>query len=440
MDPKLSANLIVRAHKETPFYEAKWRDSTGRQRKRRLGRAWVRRSGESWERRRGRPAEGSLAEGAAYLAMKEVIEAEERALADINPPRRQATFIEAAHAWLEYVEFEKRVKPSTLAGHRSLLREAGAPSKPGPPRGRRRAPATPSRIIGEFGDRRLAEITTEDIRRFLAKLDREEISARTVNIHRQVLHSIFEFAKRKDAFGLVGNPVAETIKRPEDAPGPVETFEPHELRAIAAAARAGKHRTHGGYANSRFSERTEREWQRINDQDAAIFIIAACTGLRLGEIIPLRWSDLDLLDGVMIVSRGMSAGVETSTKSRRPRSVPLAEQALEELTALRGREHFMGRDDHVFCRADGGPIDRATLRQRFIRAQEEAGVRVRRFHDLRHTFGSLAMRRFDLVAVKNMMGHARLSTTERYLHSKPRPDDASKLTDIFEAEASGTAA
>ena len=49
----------------------------------------------------------------------------------------------------------------------------------------------------------------------------------------------------------------------------------------------------------------------------------------------------------------------------------------------------------------------------------------------RHTFGSLAIRRFDLVAVKEMMGHSKLTTTERYLHSKPRPTDAATLTAIF---------
>jgi integrase len=59
-------------------------------------------------------------------------------------------------------------------------------------------------------------------------------------------------------------------------------------------------------------------------------------------------------------------------------------------------------------------------------------VRVRRFHDLRHTFGSLAIQQFDLVSVKDMMGHSKLTTTERYLHSKPRPDDAAKLTRIFQ--------
>ena len=71
------------------------------------------------------------------------------------------------------------------------------------------------------------------------------------------------------------------------------------------------------------------------------------------------------------------------------------------------------------------------MRARFIRAQKKAELRVRRFHDLRHTFGTLAIRRFDIVSVKEMMGHAQLTTTERYLHSKPRPSDAAKLTALF---------
>ncbi len=93
--------------------------------------------------------------------------------------------------------------------------------------------------------------------------------------------------------------------------------------------------------------------------------------------------------------------------------------------------HFLGREDHVFCRPDGGPLDRTAVRRRFVRAHETVGLRVRRFHDLRHTFGSLAIRRFDLVAVKEMMGHSKLTTTERYLHSRPRPTDAATLTEIF---------
>jgi integrase len=93
----------------------------------------------------------------------------------------------------------------------------------------------------------------------------------------------------------------------------------------------GLHREHGGYKHSAFSEETELEWSRINEQDAAFYVVAGCTGLRLGELLALHWADVDLERRILSVSRSMSAGVESSTKTRRPRSVPLADQAASEL-------------------------------------------------------------------------------------------------------------
>ena len=318
------------------------------------------------------------------------------------------------------------MKPSTLVAYRRILVD------PEGSRDMRRG-----RIMREFGDRRAGRITTTDARRFLARLDREALSARTVNIHRQILHAMFEFARREESFGLPSNPFAATSKRPEEGTGQIETFEPGEIVAMARAARAGLHRRRGGYVHSRFSAQTEREWRRFNAQDAALFTIAACTGLRLGELMALRWRDVDLRGGVLTVSRSISAGIETSTKSRRPRTVPLAGQAISEFEGLRKREHFKGRDDFVFCGPEGNRLDGSAVRDRFVRVQKKAQVRVRRFHDLRHTFGTLAIRRFDLVSVKEMMGHAALTTTERYLHSKPRPGDAAKLTAIFAGDDDG---
>ncbi len=60
-----------------------------------------------------------------------------------------------------------------------------------------------------------------------------------------------------------------------------------------------------------------------------------------------------------------------------------------------------------------------------------------RFHDLRHTFGTLAASSFDLTNVQAMMGHADARTTTRYLHARPAAEDAAKLTRIF---AGGSAA
>jgi integrase len=273
--------LIVRAHKGTPFYEAKWRDGRRRPRKRRLGRAWLEpdpRGG--WKRRRGRVCRGYLDERSAYREMARVI-AEIEAEQQIAPTKREARFEDAVEAWFAHLEFEKRAKPSTLAGYRSLL----AHPRPGE-RGQRGA-----RIMREFAGLKLRSITTQDIQRFLAGIDREDVSARTVNIHRQLLHSIFEHAGRNDVFALRDNPVAGTRKRPEEGARPVETFEPDELRAIAEAARSSLHRTRPAHG---YFEETNAEWQRINDQDAALFIVAACTGLRLGELLALRWSDVDL--------------------------------------------------------------------------------------------------------------------------------------------------
>jgi hypothetical protein len=274
--------LIVRAHKGTPFYEAKWRDGRRRQRKRRLGRAWLEpdpRGG--WKRRRGRVCRGYLDERSAYREMARVI-GEVEAEQQIAPTKREARFEDAVEAWFAHLEFEKRAKPSTLAGYRNLL----APPRPGE-RGQRGA-----RIMREFAGRKLRAITTQDIQRFLAGIDREDVSARTVNIHRQLLHSIFEHARRNDVFALRDNPVAGTRKRPEEGARPIETFEPDELRAIAEAARSSLHRTRPAHG---YSEETNAEWQRINEQDAA-----------LSSSRPVRgcgWASSSLFAGQMSISR-----------------------------------------------------------------------------------------------------------------------------------------
>jgi integrase len=281
---------------------------------------------------------------------------------------------------------------------------------------------------------KLADVATADVARFLAALDREDVSARTVNKHRQVLHAIFEYARRGDTFGLRDNPVSETEKRPEGGAKPIETFGPEEVHAIARAAKDGLHRPRPAHD---YTPETVAEWQRVNEQDAAAFVVAAFTGLRLGELLALRWSDVDFAGARLTVARAMSAGEEASTtKSRRFRVVPLADQAATELERLSRRRWFTSRGDLVFCRADGGPLDRTTLRKRFARAQAGAGVRPRRFHDLRHTFGSLAIRHLDSVTVQAMMGHSRLTTTERYLHAKPRTDDTAKLSSAFASDTS----
>jgi integrase len=74
------------------------------------------------------------------------------------------------------------------------------------------------------------------------------------------------------------------------------------------------------------------------------------------------------------------------------------------------------------------------------RAQEAAGVRPLRFHDLRHSFGSLVVREVDTATLKAWMGHAKLTTTERYLHAKPRHTDVARLNRAFATQPALTEA
>lgn len=418
--------LLKRAEGGEIYFEAKWRDSRGTQRKRRLGRAWLECDGVGYRRRSGRVRPGHMDERRAHVEMSKVIAEHEQELerALIEP---EATFDDAVERWLDYLVNEKRAKPATIEGYKKMFCRPVASKKRGRPH--------KARLMRTFGGRRLADIETADVARFLGDMDREGLSARMVNKHRAALHSVFEFARRRDTFGLRENPAAETTRRPEAGAAPIEIVEPWELTRIADVARTGLHRAMWGYEHSEYSEETWAEWRRINEQDAALFVVAAFTGLRMGELRALRWKDIDFQAELITVSRAFSWDVETSTKSRRIRTVPLARQARGVLLDLRRRARFIGREDFVFCRPDGGALDSSAIRNRFIAALAAADLRHRRFHDLRHTFGSLMIRRFDLRRVQSMMGHASITTTERYLHSRPRADDARKMSDLFDQGA-----
>jgi integrase len=79
----------------------------------------------------------------------------------------------------------------------------------------------------------------------------------------------------------------------------------------------------------------------------------------------------------------------------------------------------------------GHPLDGSALRRRYLATLDAAGLRRLRFHDLRHTFGSLAINVASIVQVQAWMGHADIQTTMRYLHHKSRADDAKLLSAAF---------
>src|ERR1019366_6126124 len=160
--------------------------------------------------------------------------------------------------------------------------------------------------------------------------------------------------------------------------------------------------------------------------------IAAYTGRRLGELLALRWHDVNLIDRRLVVHRAFSAGLEGPTKSWQARFIPLSDGAARAFARLLERDEFTGADDLVFCNRLGRPLNGAVLRRRFKRTAAAAGLRrVLRFHSLRHGAGSLVARQADALRVQGFLGHSKLATTERYLHAKARPEDVERLNRAF---------
>ena len=105
------------------------------------------------------------------------------------------------------------------------------------------------------------------------------------------------------------------------------------------------------------------------------------------------------------------------------------------LAGLGDRDDRTDEDDLVFAEDDGGWLNDDKLRLRYRTAQHTAGLRRLRFHDLCHSFGSLAITRADIVEVQAWMGHADIQTTMRYLHYRDRGQAAARLADAFRPDS-----
>jgi integrase len=104
------------------------------------------------------------------------------------------------------------------------------------------------------------------------------------------------------------------------------------------------------------------------------------------------------------------------------------------LARLSQRERFTDRDDFVFVNDTGGFVDGSAVRRRFLVAAKTAGLRRLRFHDLRHSFGTIAVNAaLSIRELQEWLGHADARTTARNMHYKERGDEAGRLAKAFEA-------
>jgi len=235
-----------------------------------------------------------------------------------------------------------------------------------------------------------------------------KLSNRTLQKYLVTLHGIFKRATR--IYGLPRNPVAQ-VERPRlPRRAGIDVLSREEVMALVLAAET--------------------------EDDGVLYLTAAFTGLRLGELLALRWEDVDFEADAVRVRRNFTAGSEGTPKSGRGRAVPMMEEVAQALARQGQRERFMGDQDLVFCDPLGRHLGYKSLSRRYKEALERAELRELRFHDLRHTFGTHAIRHADPREVMEWMGHADLATTQKYLAYKPRGDAARRLSAAFRADVS----
>ena len=418
-----TAAIVIREERGAVYYEAKFRHG-GRQIKRRVGPAWLDRDGDGWRPRHGRVPEGFYDVRRAHVAAAQLVAAhvkESQGHERVERERRSrgVTFREVAHEYLRWLADVKGAKPSTLADYAYMLAEPGVAYK-------RRTGESAGHIMAALGDLPAAKVSVRDVEAMLATVGATKASARSVNKHRAIVSAVYGYGMKEAAYGLPANPAAGADRRRERRPGALAFYTPEEIEALARALADGSHRDPKRPAVGDQEQGEDR-------QDGEIVRLAAYAGLRQGELLALRWRDVDFVGHALTVARAMSAGVESTTKSGRVRRVPLPDQAAAALDRLSRRGDYTGRDELVFCNAYGRALSGSALRRRFKRARDAAELRPLRFHDLRHTYGSLlAAAGVDLVTIQSAMGHAALATTSRYLHARPANEQAEVFTRAFE--------
>ena len=242
---------------------------------------------------------------------------------------------------------------------------------------------------------------------YRAKLD-EGLASSSVHTIHSVLHTAL---KRAVKLELIPRNTAAAVDPPRPRPKEIRPLDAAQAKALLSAARG--------------------------DRLEAVYVLAVTAGLRISELLALKWEDVDFERGVLHVRRTLSAADSgptfTTPKNGKGRSVKLTGQAIDALKRHRAAQNeerlrlgSMWEDwGLLFCAERGAPWSRQSLTRCSFKPLLERADPDIRFHDLRHTCATLLLSRgHHPKLVQELLGHASVAITlDRYSHVLPGMSD-----------------
>lgn len=276
-------------------------------------------------------------------------------------------------------------------------------------------------IAPDLGHVPLAKLTPLHLQRLYRKHLDAGLAPATVRRIHAVLHRALKTALK---WGLVSRNVADAVELPKLTRPEMTVLDADGARRLLEAARG--------------------------DRLYALWLLALATGMRQGELLGLRWQDVDLERGALSVrqtaqyvrGRGITFGAPKTAKGlRRLDLTPELVEALRRHRARQAEERLAAGaayTDHglVFCTQIGTPMNGGNLvRRDFQRLLQKAGLPPMRFHDLRHTSASLLLSQgVHLKVIQARLGHSSIQVTgDVYAHLLPdmSRDAAAKLETLL---------
>ena len=281
-----------------------------------------------------------------------------------------------------------------------------------------------SRIIPYFSHFHVDKIKPTDIMQFYDLLSRDTqiirkknnngkktgkpLSSKTIVEHHRLLHAMLQRAVYWQM--IVANP-AERVQPPKTKKPKRKYYDDEQSKALV----------------SNLMELTEDQFKY-----KVAIILTVFTGVRLGELMGLEWSDINFRDGIVSINRSSQYLAEKGVFTKTPktessiRDVAIPEFVVSLLEEYKywydnQKEHYgelWYDSNRLFVQADGKPMHPSTISKWFEKFVEQIGLPVINFHGLRHTNATLLIaQNIDVSVVAARLGHAQITTTYNfYVH------------------------